>query len=457
MADEQAADAPKRHRNRDAAAAAAKDSASTSELPDYDALARESLHTTSAGPGLRSIADLVRRMRDGAAAEGEGSSSIKTLKRAARAAGEAAEHLRSIPILTALEALGTPAPVEVGAPYQVAINDFLRLHLGDRFDTTLLALDRLAEGLDRAAKAAPRRRRGRPQRSEVFRVALDQLERLWWQHRQQAPTQSTNSGGFGALAREVLTAPPCLYSAGTVRKSVAAYLAEPNRPATTANAAPVSAPLPKISTVVIVDDQHALVEELKSQFQADGVHVERTPLAGSGDTAPKAPEAVRKGRLDLLLVVCLGSPVTEGAVSKPRTLASTAWSSATRALAELPERLQQVVAEHLHRLSVSGGRIVVVMPEPSSVAATAGRDAYGAASALGAVVTLVRLLASDLARDGVHVAAIHPGWGRNAEGLPHRHRETRVTAAVLRETIAKLGEEQRGRLVDLYGGRLPEN
>jgi len=132
MADDEAAGAPKRQRNERAAEAATRDGTDASGPPDYDALAREFLHATSAGSALRSIADLVRRMRDGAAAEGEGSSAIRTLKGAARAAGAAAEHLRSVPILNALEVLGTPAPAEVGAPHQGAINDFLRLHRGDR-------------------------------------------------------------------------------------------------------------------------------------------------------------------------------------------------------------------------------------------------------------------------------------------------------------------------------------
>lgn len=456
MADGEAADGPKRKRNGRAAAAALKDGSDTSAPPDYDALAREFLHATSAGRALRSIADLVRRMRDGAAAEGEGSSAIRTLNGAARAAGAAGEHLRRVPILTVLEALGAPAPAEVGAPHRDALNDFLRLHLGDRFDTTLLALDRLAAGLERAAKATRRRPRGAPQRPKVLPVALDQLERLWWQHRQQAPTQSINSGGFGGLAREVLSAAPCNYREGTVRKAVAAYLAEPSRPAATAHKAPPSVAPPSIGTALIVSDPHPLAEELARQLEADVARVDCVPFPDLGNAAPDAATAVAKDGLDLLLILCLGSPVTKGTVRKPRVLASTAWSSATRGLATLPERLERLVAAYRHRLRAVGGRVVVVMPEPSSVAATAGRDGYGAASAFAAVVTLVRLLATDLARDGIHVAAIHPGWGRDAEGLPQRHAQPRVTAAVLRETIAKLGDEQRGRLTDLYGGRLPE-
>jgi NAD(P)-dependent dehydrogenase (short-subunit alcohol dehydrogenase family) len=69
---------------------------------------------------------------------------------------------------------------------------------------------------------------------------------------------------------------------------------------------------------------------------------------------------------------------------------------------------------------------------------------------------LVRLLANDLVEDGIYVAAIHPGWGRDAQGLPQRHGQPRIAAAVLRETITKLGDEQRGRLVDLYGARSPD-
>jgi NAD(P)-dependent dehydrogenase (short-subunit alcohol dehydrogenase family) len=64
---------------------------------------------------------------------------------------------------------------------------------------------------------------------------------------------------------------------------------------------------------------------------------------------------------------------------------------------------------------------------------------------------LVGMWAQDLAKDGIQVSAVFPGWGRDEQGLPNRHSQTRVTAAVLRETIARLGERQHGRLVDLYG------
>ncbi|GGJ40853.1 hypothetical protein [Neoroseomonas lacus] len=420
----------------------------------YATMAATHLGTASAGPALQSIAQLVRLMRDGAAASGTGSRAIKTLKSAANAAAVAGTHLRGVDILTVLQALGAPAPGEQRAPHQDAITDFSRLDLADRFGTTLLALDRLATGLEDAAKRRSPLPRGAPRRPGVLAVALDQLERVWWQHRQMPPTQSRNTGGFGDLAKAVLTASPCDFGDGTVRKAVAAYLKDTSRPAAKAHVAPAPPDPPRIETAAFFSDGHSLADEVASQLRSDGTQLSSQLIPGDVEAQGIDVAGIAEGSLDLLMLVCLGPPLTVGGERKPRELEHAMWTAGPGMMATLPARLHAVVAAHRRLLRSPGGKLVVVMPDPGSIAATGGASAYAAASTLAAIVALVGMWACDLG-DDVHVCALSPGWGRDAQGLPNRHSHLPNTAAVLRTTIGQLGGRQRGRLVDLYGEPLP--
>ena len=432
------------------ALAASASEQQTNTLPHFGEMAARHLGVSAAGSALQSIGDMVRRLRDGAAAGGKGSHAIRTRRAAAAASASAAAHLRNLDILTVLDALAAPAPGEREVPYQSSLIDFSKKGLSERFETTLLALDRLAAGVAASAARTPRLPKGAPRRPKVLEIALDQLERVWWLHRQQQPTQSRNVGGFGALAEDILTASPCNYSNGTVRKAVAEYLRKPDRPAQVASTAPQTLPV-VVGSAMILSDGHELADELAAQMRDTASPVTVCAIPDDG-AAFDAQEDCTKGQLDLAIIVCLKEPSDANRTS--RTQEDGTAMARDSCPARMPMRLHEAMTVLRPRVQ-PGGKVLVVMNDPRAVAAAGGPDAYLSATMSSAMVMLVSMWAQELGPHGVHVSALFPAWGRDEQGQPKRHSQLRVSAEVLRETLSRLGERQQGRLTDLYGQPVP--
>lgn len=100
-----------------------------------------------------------------------------------------------------------------------------RGHGIEAFDTLVAQLEQLERGLRWRAAEEPVRRVGRATRDDVLVFGVDCLVELWKCFRAgERPTQSAKRGGFGHFAEVILTAAPFGFSAGSIRKAVAAAL-----------------------------------------------------------------------------------------------------------------------------------------------------------------------------------------------------------------------------------------
>jgi NAD(P)-dependent dehydrogenase (short-subunit alcohol dehydrogenase family) len=80
---------------------------------------------------------------------------------------------------------------------------------------------------------------------------------------------------------------------------------------------------------------------------------------------------------------------------------------------------------------------------------------YAYRSTKAAANAITRSMALDLARYGILVVALHPGWVRTDMGGPHAELDVATSVAGLRKVIAGLTHEQSGRFLAYDGSELP--
>ncbi|NMJ42464.1 SDR family NAD(P)-dependent oxidoreductase [Roseomonas sp. JC162] len=442
-------------------------------VTDYAGIALKHLGTSAAEANLRGLARRVALMAAGESLGGRGSAARKILERGSTASEQAAEALRKVQVMTLLDALGRPAPGEAVDEAQAAIAGEHRMHRLQWLQAIVSGLDRLAPALWDSAQATPSLPRGRPKRSAALPFALEALERLWWRYHSEVPTQSTSKGGFLAFAQDVLTSEPCSFAKGSVSKAVGAFLKTENRPARKTVRAALPRPAPFRSVLVIGADDPVLREIVRLHAE-DGARVVATappdrvaavakdldarvtvvPLSLTEIPTAEDLAPLRKARYDRIVIG--GLTGERGAIGPdtPAGFDQAGLADAMGAALRVPPVLNAILQGLWERLR-NGGKVVVVASHLGSVSHGARSRSYTTAPAFAAVTALVRLWAHDLAGAGITVTTMHTGKGRREDGTPDRHTLPANAARVMRETVDRLGERERGSLVDINGSLEP--
>jgi NAD(P)-dependent dehydrogenase (short-subunit alcohol dehydrogenase family) len=302
------------------------------------------------------------------------------------------------------------------------------------------------------------------------------LEHLWWRYQSQVPTQSTGRGGFMALALDVLMAPPCSFTEGSVDKAVQEYLARSHRPVLRATQPPAKTPVASPRSVLVIGAEDPILQALARQHAHDGDRVVATaapdrvaavrsalgdavavaPLALTAMPRPEDLAALGDGALDLLVIGGLTGSTGILEPGGPEDFKRVRLSGRAAVALAVPPVLDAIVQEQSHRLALRKRARIVLVTSP--MASGAKRRAAGGSSAgpaYAAIQALFELWARDLGGQGISVIAMHPGWGQREDGTPNRHTLPADTAWVMRETILRLDEREHGHLVDLHGSLEP--
>jgi NAD(P)-dependent dehydrogenase (short-subunit alcohol dehydrogenase family) len=117
-----------------------------------------------------------------------------------------------------------------------------------------------------------------------------------------------------------------------------------------------------------------------------------------------------------------------------------------------PLRVTQALLTNLR--ASAAPRLVILTSKMGSLGyAKSDHVAYRASKAAANKVT--QCLATDLAKEGVAVAALHPGWVRSDMGGPHADVGVAESAAGIMKVIEGLSVENTGRFWNYDGAELP--
>ena len=116
-----------------------------------------------------------------------------------------------------------------------------------------------------------------------------------------------------------------------------------------------------------------------------------------------------------------------------------------------PLRVVQAVLPNLRK--AKGAKVAVLSSTMGAMASDqSGHVAYRASKA--AVNKVVQCLATDLARDGIAVAAVHPGWVKTDMGGPGAQIDVQTSVAGIRDLLDKLDVATSGRFWTYEGKQL---
>jgi NAD(P)-dependent dehydrogenase (short-subunit alcohol dehydrogenase family) len=129
------------------------------------------------------------------------------------------------------------------------------------------------------------------------------------------------------------------------------------------------------------------------------------------------------------------------------------WQETLRVNALAPMQISEAFADHVAR---SEQKKIVAL---STIMASMGRNQLGGfyayRSSKAALNAILKSMALDLARRGIIVAPLHPGWAATAMGGANAPVRPQHSVAGLRQVIASLTRERSGRFWQWDGEELP--
>lgn len=130
-----------------------------------------------------------------------------------------------------------------------------------------------------------------------------------------------------------------------------------------------------------------------------------------------------------------------------------AWVYTLRVNAIAPLKLIEALADNL----AAGGRrlAATVSTRMACIAANDSGGYYIYRSSKAAVNAVIKSAAVDLARRGISVVALHPGWVRTVMGGPRAELEPAESVSRLRAILDRLGPQDSGVFFDVDGSRIP--
>ncbi len=117
-----------------------------------------------------------------------------------------------------------------------------------------------------------------------------------------------------------------------------------------------------------------------------------------------------------------------------------------------PARVTEALLDNIRRSR--DGRVAVISSIMGSIAHGDGRH-YAYRSSKAAANAVVKSLSVDLAKYGVAVVALHPGWVQTRMGGPSAAITPEESAAGLKEVLARPATSLNGRFFDYKGESLP--
>nr|VFK15314.1 MAG: Short-chain dehydrogenase [Candidatus Kentron sp. LFY] len=116
-----------------------------------------------------------------------------------------------------------------------------------------------------------------------------------------------------------------------------------------------------------------------------------------------------------------------------------------------------MIQEFVDNVAASGRRVIVNMSSVLGSIARAdhfdGRYLYGSSKAALNLITAI--CAHDVAKRGITVVALYPGWVRTDMGGPEGTLSVEESVAALYDTLADIGLADSGRFMDLHGATIP--
>jgi NAD(P)-dependent dehydrogenase (short-subunit alcohol dehydrogenase family) len=130
------------------------------------------------------------------------------------------------------------------------------------------------------------------------------------------------------------------------------------------------------------------------------------------------------------------------------------WTTTLETNTQGPIRVALALRENV---AAAKGKILTVTSGMGSIGAltSAWTDFYAYRSSKSAVNMAMRLLAFDLAKQGISVAVINPGWVRTDLGGPQAQLSVEESAAGIARQIAGLTPEKAGSFLSYDGAVLP--
>lgn len=116
-------------------------------------------------------------------------------------------------------------------------------------------------------------------------------------------------------------------------------------------------------------------------------------------------------------------------------------------------RLVETFADHVAASTLR--RVVLVTSRMGSIASNLTGGHYGYRASKAGLNAVGRSLAIDLARRGVTVTMIHPGWVATAGGSAHAPLSAAASVTAMRATLARQGNHETGTYVSYDGQPLP--
>lgn len=126
------------------------------------------------------------------------------------------------------------------------------------------------------------------------------------------------------------------------------------------------------------------------------------------------------------------------------------WENTLRVNSYALLKLAQVFHQHLARGRLR--KLVLIGSQMGSLAAAEGGGRYAYRASKAAANMLVRILACELASDGIAVFSLHPGWVRTALGGPNARLDALDAARRLRVLIEQLTIADSGKFFDAPTG-----
>lgn len=199
--------------------------------PDFAAIATGTFGDAAAAEPLRQLVETLERYH-----EGHGRMRSPARQRArfiglSKTASKLLQGLRALDASDRADLFRREAPPDADAEgiRSDAYGGPLRLHGLRDAVTCMDLLEQIARKAPLLAEAGPEPAGGRPERPDPIAFGVECLAAIWRDRTSRPMTRGTKAGGFGALCRQVLTAPPLSFPANSVWHAVHRYLGSHNQ------------------------------------------------------------------------------------------------------------------------------------------------------------------------------------------------------------------------------------
>ena len=202
-----------------------------STTSDFVAIATGTFGDAAAAELLRQAVETLERYKEGYSQMRSPARQRAGLTSLSKTASKLHQQLWALDVSDRADLFRREAPpdADAGGSRSDACGGPLRLH-GLRDSVTCMdLLEQIARKAALLAEAGPEPAGGRPERPDPIAFGVECLAAIWRDRTSRPMTRGTKAGGFGALCRQALTAPPLSFPANSVRHAVDRFLGSHNQ------------------------------------------------------------------------------------------------------------------------------------------------------------------------------------------------------------------------------------